>query len=86
MRQTGNTLMKERKKSLRRRMKMKTRRKNYQVAHRILVKGDRSSKFGDYAYKGPNEIVEVNNNGTVKIRKGSVTDVFNIRNIKPYHQ
>eukprot|EP00957_Ditylum_brightwellii_P035318 2678573-Ditylum_brightwellii.AAC.1 len=48
---------------------------HYQVADRVLVKGDRSSMFGDYAYKGPYEIVEVDNNGTVKIRKGSVTDI-----------
>ena len=51
------------------------------MADRVLVKGYMSSKFGEYAYKGPYEIVEVNNNGTVEIRKGSVTDVFNIRNI-----
>eukprot|EP00957_Ditylum_brightwellii_P023308 1759473-Ditylum_brightwellii.AAC.1 len=31
---------------------------HYQVADKILVKGDRSSKFGNYAYKGPNEIVQ----------------------------
>ena len=56
------------------------------MADKVLVKGDRSSKFGDYAYKGPYEIEQVNNNGTFKIRKGSVTDVFNIRNIKPYNK
>ena len=49
------------------------------MADKVLVKGDRSTKFGDYAYKGPYEIVQVNNNGTVKIRKGSVIDVFNIK-------
>ena len=87
-RQIGNTSMKERKKSLRKTMRMKTSKKlhHYQVAEKVLVKGDRSSKFGDYAYNGPNEIVEVNNNGTVKIRKGSVTDVFNMINIKPYNE
>eukprot|EP00957_Ditylum_brightwellii_P150658 11471027-Ditylum_brightwellii.AAC.1 len=44
---------------------------HYQVTDKALVKGDRSSKFGDYAYKGPHEIVKVNTNGTVKIRKRS---------------
>eukprot|EP00957_Ditylum_brightwellii_P013426 1013813-Ditylum_brightwellii.AAC.1 len=68
-------------------MKMKRRKKHhYQVADKVLVKGDRSSKFGEHAYKGPYEIVEVNNNGVVEIRKGSVTDVFNMRNIKPYNE
>eukprot|EP00957_Ditylum_brightwellii_P067291 5107161-Ditylum_brightwellii.AAC.1 len=46
----------------------------YQVTDGVLIKGDRSSKYGDYAYKGPYDIAEVNNNGTVRIRKGSATD------------
>eukprot|EP00957_Ditylum_brightwellii_P071792 5457125-Ditylum_brightwellii.AAC.1 len=37
----------------------KTRKLHYyQVADKVLVKGDRSTKFGDYAYKGPFEIVK----------------------------
>eukprot|EP00957_Ditylum_brightwellii_P192846 14683255-Ditylum_brightwellii.AAC.1 len=44
---------------------------HYQIADKVLLKGDRSSKLGDYAYKAPYEIVKVNTNGTVKIRKGS---------------
>eukprot|EP00957_Ditylum_brightwellii_P097182 7401211-Ditylum_brightwellii.AAC.1 len=44
---------------------------HYQVIDKVLAKGDRSTKFGDYAYKGPYEIMKVNGNGTVKIRKGS---------------
>ena len=56
------------------------------MADKVLVKGDRSTKYGDYAYKGPYKIVQVNNNGTVRIKKGSVTDVYNIRNIKPYNE
>ena len=67
---------------------MKTKKKlhHYQVEHKLLIKGDRSSKFGDHAQKWPYEIVEVNNNSTVKIRKGFVTDVFDIRNIKSYNE
>eukprot|EP00957_Ditylum_brightwellii_P180283 13733353-Ditylum_brightwellii.AAC.1 len=38
----------------------------YQASDKALVKGDRSTKYGDYAYKGFYEIVQVNNNGTVK--------------------
>eukprot|EP00957_Ditylum_brightwellii_P181132 13797785-Ditylum_brightwellii.AAC.1 len=44
---------------------------HHQVAHKVLLKGDRSSKFGDYANNGPYEIVQVDNNGTVKNRKGT---------------
>jgi hypothetical protein len=31
------------------------------------------------------KIVQVNDNGTVKIKKGCVTDTYNLRNIKPYY-
>eukprot|EP00957_Ditylum_brightwellii_P056953 4317140-Ditylum_brightwellii.AAC.1 len=44
---------------------------HYQVTDKVLVKGDRSSKYGDYAYKGLYKIVKVNTNGKVKISKGS---------------
>eukprot|EP00957_Ditylum_brightwellii_P039715 3005109-Ditylum_brightwellii.AAC.1 len=57
-----------------------------QVADRVLIKGDGFFKFGDYAYKGPYVILKVNNNGTIKIKIGSVTDMSNIRNIKLYNK
>ena len=41
-------------------------------------------KYGTDAYTGPFKVVQVNDNGTVKIKKGYVTDTYNIRNIKPY--
>ena len=40
-----------------------------------------STKYGKYSYKGPWIIQEVHNNGTVKISKGSVLNVYNICNI-----
>eukprot|EP00957_Ditylum_brightwellii_P062316 4728473-Ditylum_brightwellii.AAC.1 len=43
----------------------------YKVAGKVLVKGDKSTKYRDYAYKGPYRIVQVNNNETFKIKKGS---------------
>eukprot|EP00957_Ditylum_brightwellii_P059351 4506059-Ditylum_brightwellii.AAC.1 len=53
--------------------KEKKRKKihHYKVADKVLAKGDMSTKYGDYAHKGFYKIVQVNNNGTVKIRKGS---------------
>eukprot|EP00957_Ditylum_brightwellii_P209802 15363317-Ditylum_brightwellii.AAC.1 len=47
--------------------KEKKRRKlhHYQVVDKVLVKRDRSTKYGDYAYKGPYKIVQVNKNGAV---------------------
>ena len=37
-------------------------------------------------YKGPYEIIKVNNNGTVKIRLEHVQETVNIRRIKPYKE
>ena len=67
-------------------MRKKKKLHHYKVADKVLVKGDRSTKYGDYAYKGSYRIVQVNNNCTVRIKKESVTDVYNIRNIKPYNE
>ena len=53
---------------------------------KVLYRADPSSKFGNDAYKGPYEIVQVNDNGTVRMKKGIVTDTVNIRNIHPYRE
>jgi len=50
----------------------------------VLVKNEQSTKFGKDAYNGPWTIQEIKDNGTVKITKGPVSDVYNIRNITPY--
>lgn len=42
------------------------------------------SKYGTNPWEGPYEITKVNNNGTVRIRKGIVIETINIRRIKPY--
>ena len=36
--------------------------------------------------EGPYEIVRVNANGTVRIRKGAVRDTVNIRLVTPYFE
>jgi len=56
----------------------------YQAQDLVLVKNKQSTKFGKDAYNGPWTIQEVRDNGTVKISKGPVSDVYNIRNITPY--
>jgi len=35
-------------------------------------------------YSGPHTILQVNTNGTVRLRVGSVTDTINIRRIEPF--
>ena len=57
---------------------------DYKVGEKVLYRADPSSKFGADAYEGPYEVVKVNDNGTVRMRKGAVTDTVNIRNIHPY--
>ena len=42
-------------------------------------------KYGTNAYTGLFKRVQVNKNGTVKIKKGCMTDTYNLRNIKPYY-
>jgi len=64
----------------------KTRKKyEYNVNDKVLLKMQANLKYGIDAYTGPFKIVQVNDNGTVKIKKGCVTDTYNLRNINPYY-
>jgi hypothetical protein len=42
------------------------------------------AKFGQAIWEGPSEIVKVNDNDTVRLKKGIVTETINKRKIKPY--
>eukprot|EP00957_Ditylum_brightwellii_P033142 2511956-Ditylum_brightwellii.AAC.2 len=63
--------------------KRKTRK--YQIGDKAMLKGNRATKYGTNAYSGAYPIEHMYNNGTVKIRINEVTDIVNLRNIKPYH-
>lgn len=56
----------------------------YQVGQLVLIKAEQNLKYGSDAYLGPYTVVGVNNNGTVRIDEGKITDTYNIRNITPY--
>ena len=58
----------------------------YQIGDKVIVKGDHSAKYANVAYKGPYTVTAVNNNGTVRVDMGIITDVINIRNVHPYHK
>ena len=58
----------------------------YKVGDRILVKNNSNSKYANTAYKGPFKVMAIFNNGTARIQMGPVTDIYNIRNLHPYHQ
>ena len=53
----------------------------YNEEDKVLLKNARKTKFNQDAYLGPYTITAVRNNGTVRARKGKVTDAFNICNI-----
>ena len=59
----------------------------YKAKDKVLcVSKPTKSKFGTNPWEGPYDIVKVNDNGTVRLRKGAVIETINIRQIKPYHQ
>jgi transposase InsO family protein len=56
----------------------------YKVGTRVLIKSGTTQKYGGNPYKGLYAAVQVSTNGTLRINKGAVTDIINIRNVHPY--
>ena len=56
----------------------------YKTEDLVLIKNEQSTKYGNTAYSGPYTVTSVNDNGTLYVKKGIVTDVINIRNVHPY--
>ena len=50
----------------------------------MLIKNEQSTKYSNTTYSGPYTVTSVNDNGTLYIKKGIVTDVINIRNVHSY--
>ena len=61
---------------------------NYNVGDKVLIilKGEEIRSKIQIRTEGPYEIIQVYNNGTVKINKGSYNEIINIRRIKPYYE
>ena len=58
----------------------------YHVGDKVLVHlGDVKSKFAPQ-YEGPFIVTGVNNNGTLQVQKGSVTETVNIRIVHPFRE
>ena len=57
----------------------------YHINDKILIKNDHSRKYGKNAYSGPYRVTRVNDNGTLRYRRGNIEDTINIRNVTPYH-
>ena len=58
----------------------------YKVGQSVLVSADALDKFSTTPYQGPYKILKVNNNGTLQIQMGAITDTVNIRRVHPYRQ
>ena len=56
----------------------------YNIGDKVLIKRGTENKY-ESPYKGPHDILQVNDNGTVRIMVNSVTDTYNIRNLVPFH-
>ena len=58
----------------------------YCTGDKVLLNNAWKAKFNHYAYIGPYTVTEVQNNGTVRARRGNVTDTYDLRNITPFKE
>ena len=56
----------------------------YQAGDMVLVKRGSSANKHETPNKGPCEILDVCDNGTIRLKMDSIVDTCNIRNIIPY--
>jgi hypothetical protein len=59
---------------------------DYQVGDKILLERPGILRKMSSPRKGPYKIIKVHTNGTVRIRRGNVTERVNIRRITPYFE
>ena len=63
---------------------------DYQVVQAVLVETKQSRKYGKKPYKGPYEVVKINNNGSVNLksllRRRAVYQPYNLRTFHPYKE
>ena len=63
----------------------KRRRKyEYSVNDKVLVEARTTDKYSEPIWNGPYLVTRVNDNGTVRLQRGVVSETVNIRRIKPY--
>ena len=59
---------------------------SYKQGDKVLLKNAWKTKSNQDAYLDPYVIAAVRNNGTVRARKGRITDTFNIQNLTTYKE
>ena len=58
----------------------------YKEGDKVLLKNAWKTKFNQDAYLGPYTITTVQDNRTIRAKKGRVTDTYNLRNIIPFKE
>ena len=58
----------------------------YRTGDKVLLKIVWKTKFNKDVYIGPYTMPKVQNNGTVRARKETITDTYNLRNITPFKE
>jgi hypothetical protein len=56
---------------------------DYKVGQKVFLKRGNENKY-EAPYKGPYPILKLNNNGTVRLKVGAVTNTYNVRRLTPY--
>ena len=56
----------------------------YHPGDQVLVKQAQTTKFGKNPYQGPFTVVTAEG-ANVTVNEGNITDIHNIRQLKPYH-
>ena len=57
---------------------------DYAVGDKVMLKVDGVKRKAAYKYTIPYTITEVHTNGTVRIRRGKVSERLNIRRLTPF--
>jgi hypothetical protein len=57
----------------------------YSVGDKVMLRVGTENKY-EPPFSGPHSILQVNTNGTVRLRVGAVTDTINIRRLSPYKE
>jgi hypothetical protein len=60
-------------------------RHEYKVGDLVLLKRGTENKY-ESPYQGPFPILQVNDNGTVRLKVKAVIDTYNIRRLHPYNE
>ena len=58
----------------------------YCTVDKVLLKNAWKTKFNQDAYIGSYTVTEVRYNGTVRARRGNITDTYNLRNITSFKE